>query len=131
MQVLSLTPKDMNGSIRLLGTVADGVTTMDVGFAAAAVQAMNAGKLAVKDVIHVTGFTRSLVGDKHKLMILQHEVVGKHEGEDLAVAAEQPAQKRAAHAPAAHPGMAQHAPVSPSECASVSRRCCAGPWCLP
>jgi hypothetical protein len=106
------------GSTRLLGKVADGLTTMQAGFGTRIVTMFEKKELYSNDIVRIQSSQVTQVDGQAKLMVLDLEVVGKYSGEDLLANEGEPPRKRAAHASAMSPAFTTQAPVSPSEYAA-------------
>ena len=106
------------GVKRMLGMVADGETTMAAGFSRKFIDMHESKQLVGNSLVKVTNCQVSQVDGEPKIMLLDAQVVGMHEGADLFSSVGEPPRKKPAPASAVQPAGSLQPPVSPSECAS-------------
>jgi hypothetical protein len=128
MQICGLEVKESaGGTRRLLGTLADGESTIRALFNDKYISTFDRQKLSSNDIIKITKAQSTKLNEETALSVFEFEVVGKYTGVDLLETTEPPRKKPATVAAVRSykgPHTGKHdAPISPSECAMSQELC--------
>jgi hypothetical protein len=128
MQICGLEVKESaGGTRRLLGTLADGESTIRALLKDKYISNFDRQKLSSNDIIKITKAQSTKLNEEMALSVFEFEVVGKYTGVDLLETTEPPRKKPATVAAVRsykglHTGK-HDAPISPSECAMSQELC--------